>query len=245
MQFYFDDFCESYPERVDEHIFVTDYYAPDHPVDCTVRLDTPRYIGRVKSIGSECMIGSDVYIGNSVSIGNNVHIEDGVTLLRNVRLSKNLTVFSEVFMFEGAKVASPRRAIPHTFGRHIYEATIIGPGVRVPGEVQVGPSAVIPTSKAIAEIGPFGSSQRMVTVHGSDSGPKYNVGCQKGIDIDTFEDRILNAEETSPESAADYGRNLMRIVHLAEATQKAYERESMLVSELRDRVSVFNGEDQE
>ncbi len=237
---YFEDFQIAFPDRVSPVLRVIELYTPQHPIDEEVQVEKPTYIGSVKRIGSNCLIGDGVIIDDGVEIGERITIGDKTVLENGVTLTDELDVGAQVFFCAGSSIDSMQRERTHHYLRSIHDRTIIGPRVVLPSEVQIGPYAVVPTTKSIAQIGPFGESKRMVTVNGSDDGPQYNVGCQKGISYETFKERICSSEETTETSAADYKKNLKRIARLAEKVQRAYSKEPALVSELREQALTYS-----
>ncbi len=233
----FDEFKFTYPDRVDGELF-----DPVHGlrISDTAVFEAARSIGFVARVGKVSHVGSGVMLENGVYVGDSVRILDGTALAENVRITDDFEIGHGVFMGAGSSVSPlTREASKNFYKRHIHSDSIIGKSVILPSEVQIGPWAIIPTSDAIAQIGPFGTSSRMVTVHGSDDGPVYNVGCQKGIDARTFKKRVAGFAETSKESAADYRNNMDRIIEKAEKTQEAYEEKTHLIAELKEEAIVF------
>jgi uncharacterized glyoxalase superfamily protein PhnB len=86
-------------------------------------------------------------------------------------------------------------------------------------------------------LGPLGASKRVMTIHGSDDGPRYSAGCQYSDDWEQMENRIRHATGTTQESAAHYRSYLDAGVlqRIGDIVQRYYEAQADQVKALRDR----------
>src|SRR5690606_28859301 len=83
-------------------------------------------------------------------------------------------------------------------------------------------------------IGNFGAKNRVVTIYGSNRGPRFSVGCQIGVSYDVLRDRVANNSQTTSESAGMYNPFLPIFNQIALTVQKAFDAESSLIDELRE-----------
>jgi UDP-3-O-[3-hydroxymyristoyl] glucosamine N-acyltransferase len=108
------------------------------------------------TVGSQCVIEDEVTLGSGVHVGQDVSLAHGVEVGENSIIAR------------GSRV-----------GQHaVLEAgVIVGRDVSIPQEAQIGRGMIIPSTETILALGRLGSSKRMMTVHGSDTGPRYSAGC--------------------------------------------------------------------
>ncbi len=202
----------------------------------------PYFIGNVAAIGAGCRVMPGVAIETGVRLGTKVTIGAETILRAGVMIGDDFAIGQRVIMMPGSGVAdSTRLRQTHEYARHILDNSIVGPGVQLPSEVQIGDRAVIPTRDAITMVGYYGLSQRAVTINGGRAGAQYSVGCQEAILLDDLKWRVSNAKDTSPESAADYAAHMDLFARLGDRVQAAYIREQGLVTELVEYYeSVYN-----
>ena len=108
------------------------------------------FIGLVESIGPNTSIESGVRIGDGVLLCGDVTVERGAVLEDGVRVDGGeLSIGEGAFMGKESSVDTPTRTIGHPYARRIFDNTIVGPGVILPSEVQIGPRAIVPTSDTV------------------------------------------------------------------------------------------------
>jgi len=228
--------AENYPQQLSPELL--DLYQEGMSarlhISLTARFDETCTLDVVSGIGANAEIGEDVVVKAGVFLGNNVNVVGRTILEKGVKITDGFSINPGAYFAEGARVA-PRKtkATRHSYMRIALDSVIIGPNVVLPTEVQLGKKAVIPTTDSIAEIGRYGTSRRMVTAYGSAKEPLYSVGCQYGIGIARFKDRVAKNTGTEPKSAADYAKHMPEIEALGITVQAAYEREANLIDELR------------
>lgn len=158
------------------------------------------------SIDSGAKVGSKVLLGSGVSIGEFAQIHDAVVVLNHSNI--------QPYAYLGYQVA-------------------VGPNVTIPAESQVGASMIIPNTQSIITLSRFGESNRTVTIHGSEYGPRYSIGCQDSICWETIRDRITDATETS-ETSADHYRKYQDIFQgIGDLVQHFYEASNEELDQIR------------
>lgn len=148
-------------------------------------------------IEMDACIGNDVVLGRNVKVGVRANLERGVIALRNATI--------------GARAG-------------IWEDTVIGPDVNIAGHTQLGQHQIVPTNKTIVTMGAFGTSRRVVTIHGSEHGPLYSIGCQFSVPEETITRRIRSSAETSSRSAQHYRRYLPIFSAVGAEVQREFDR---------------------
>lgn len=111
----------------------------------------------------------------------------------------------------------------------------VGPRVLLPDEVELGNDAMVPTQGTIVAIGHFGSKGRIVTIYGSDEGPRFSIGCQAGKTFREIKHNVTHNTHTTRASANSYRRFLPVFSKIGRVVQKAYDREGGLIEELRSQ----------
>lgn len=180
------------------------------------------------NICDSATIKSGSHIGRGTQIGEQTYIDGGVTIGPRVIISRF------VLVMERARICPNNVLSVSSDGRSIGANSSIGPGVLLHDEVEIGAYAIIPTQRTIAHLGNLGSKNRVVTVYGSDYGPRYSIGCQIGIDFDDFICRVAKSTSTVTESSSTYVPYLNVFNDLGSVVQTAYEQESGLVDEIRE-----------
>jgi carbonic anhydrase/acetyltransferase-like protein (isoleucine patch superfamily) len=201
-------------------------------IDETAKFSDDVLLHKVGAIGARSHIHPAVILEDEVVIEDDVTIQTSTYLGRSVHIGWGAGIGPLNFFAEGSSLPHGPNDSPHQYLRQTKERVLVGPRVKLPSEAQIGRNAIIPTSATVAQIGRFGTSKRMVTVYGSDSGPLFGVGCQFGIDIDVLKKRVASSTDTSTNSAADYKKHMPEIETLGIEVQAAYDRESNLIAEL-------------
>ena len=184
------------------------------------------------------MTGKDgVMYGRNVRIGASAEIGVNTTIRSEARIGQGASIGGFGFIGRGVTIPGLVRR-RHTYHDEIRDNAVIGHGVTLPAEYQLGNDAVIPNSNCITSVGRLGSTQRMVTVYGSDEGPLYGVGCQFGIAEDVFHARVTSSTETHSDSAADYARYWSVLTAAGLMVQRAYELAHTQVEDLRAEARV-------
>lgn len=232
----FEEIAYASPYRISPELLRRFYDSGEQTDAVNIDIDTefgPRtYIGNVKKIGL-CTINSEVHLGDGVTVAEDVRVGEGTWLGRGVTIGAHTDIGYSNYFADGSSLPEGPAFKSHPYMRTTFNDVIIGPNVQLPAEVQLGYLAIIPTSKSVGQIGRFGYHKRMVTAYGSSYGPLFGVGCQYGIRENEFRARISDATGTEPESASDYHRNFSKIQRLGQAVQKAYDKETALIEELR------------
>lgn len=196
---------------------------PTAIIDPSLEVAPGVILGNVSHIGEGVKVAAATVIGDNVSIGDIVSIESGVVISNEVTLTTRLAIYPGAMLGPQVQVV-PLERETHSFARTIKNNVVIGPGVVLPSEVQLGAAAVIPVTEAIGEIGTFGEHHRMVTAYGTMRGqPLYSVGCQFGITEEAFRNRVANNVQTEPGSAQDYAKHFDEIVALGTQVQSAFD----------------------
>jgi|GEM_PF-4900736 len=240
MQFFNDPYTEIDPDL--QARFDSDISQEKLPVDLSSVFNRYVELGNVKRIGAGCFFENGVKIGDDAVIGDGVHIDERSYIGKGVIIGSLVNIGPKNFFSDGSGVSGSPQSKTHSFMRSSEGSVVVGPGVFLPTEFQLGPGAVIPTPDSIVQIGRFGTAKRMVTIYGSDQGPLFGVACQYGITTEKFKRRIANGDGTTPESAQDYADKFSKIEAAAALVQTAYEREANLVSELREIASEAIGD---
>ncbi len=181
--------------------------------------------GEPITIGENIRINRDAVIELGAVIGNQVLIESGVYLGTGVRLFDGAILNHHSYVGEQSVIGLSATLMPEV---------IIGSEVSIPHEAQIGEYEVIPSTDTIVCLGRFGTSNRIVTIHGSDNGPRFSIGCQNSVAWETIRDRILHNVETKPESAAHYRTYMPVFKEIGKTVQSKYDRLSRLVDELKE-----------
>lgn len=202
-------------------------------------------IGKKTKIGDRTVIGEDTQIGKKAKIGEGVIIGDKVRIAEecdiqaNTVIMPNVVIGKEVCIGEGVLIMAKAQICPNSVesessnARLILDNASIGPEVKLDDEVEIGVDAIIPTQQTIANIGKFGAKNRVVTIYGSEYGPRYSIGCQIGEDFRAIKMRILSSKDTMPESAATYHPYLGVFEEIGSIVQHAYEKEDKLIDEIQ------------
>lgn len=175
-----------------------------------------------------------VRVGPRCMLGNRAHILNGAYLDEHVIVGPGADIEFRARVFRGTKIGA--FAILST-------DVVIGPDVDIPAGSQIGTGMIIPSPKTIAILGSVGNSHRIMTIHGSDDGPRYSAGCQYSDSEAVFFDRIANSVDTSPESAQHYQEFLDAgvIQTLGRIVQAHYDAAvaSGLVAQLREQAAAI------
>jgi UDP-3-O-[3-hydroxymyristoyl] glucosamine N-acyltransferase len=178
-------------------------------------------VGEQSSIFAEAQIGYGSRIGNDVLIGHGTRIKDRALILDGARICPN-TVKS------GSRDA-----------KTLLDGVTIGEGVLLHDEVELGVGAIIPSQRTIAFLGSFGAKNRVVTIYGSDKGPRYSVGCQIGVGLKTLRDRVAKATYSTAESAGTYEPFLGIFHKVGDTVQTAYDKEARQVEDMKNLRRIY------
>jgi UDP-3-O-[3-hydroxymyristoyl] glucosamine N-acyltransferase len=190
----------------------------------------PRWISSNAEFRGKTYLGPDVQIDDQTSIGSGVAIGDKNRIGSRTRLAKLVVLEDSVFLdhdvtiFQAAHIGKLAT---------ISDGVIIGPNVTIPPQTQLGSDSIIPTSHSLVTLSSFGTSNRTVTIHGSDDGPRFSIGCQYSIDWERTEGRISEHTETTTESAEHYQAYLPVFKAIGEQVQRFYDMEGEAIQRLR------------
>lgn len=183
----------------------------------------PLILGDISRIG-------DVVVGRYCELDDYAVIEDASYLGEQVELEDNVRVGHHTTLFNGVRVGAEST---------LLDRVIIGPGVKLSRETQLGNGTIVPSAKTIMSLGRLGTSERNITIHGSDDGPCYStgLGCQYSVRWERFHDRIMRAEHTSKDSADHYREYLDILQSIGDIVQRHYQAESGLIQDLRGQAA--------
>ncbi len=220
-----------HPEKLsaDMHEFLQ---SGTHKIDDSADFQATTVLGKVLGIGYCTRLNGYSKISDGVLLGKYVDVGSYTFLAKNVLIGSFSTLGSHNYFASGSVL--PQRSLDrdHVYMRKTWDNVTVGRNVVLPQEVQLGEGAIIPATETVGQIGRFGDKKRMVTAYGSDAGPLYSVGCQFGISMSVFKDRIFNNTQTESSSALDYAKNIEQIESLGIAKQRAYDDRQRLVDEL-------------
>lgn len=177
------------------------------------------------AMGHQVTIGDRVYVEADCTIEDDVVIEKGARVGRNSRLERGVALGEKVVVLRDSTVGQ---------NSDIRTQVIIGRGVSVPPEAQIGAGMIVPSQETIVTLGRFGTSQRVVTIHGSDEGPRFSIGCQFSVSEAVITDRIMAGTETSEQSARHYREYVPEFSAIGARVQRFYERETQYIEDLRE-----------
>lgn len=205
-------------------------YTPKRISDLDIDVENAEFEGRV-TLGRGVVIG-DTVVGAYCVIGSGVRIGDLSYLGTGVTLEHSALICHEVYISRGVMVGA--LAV-------LRSGVVIGPDIHIPSGAQIGTNMVIPSPRTIMALGPVGSSQRIITVHGSDDGPRYSAGCQVSDPEEVFFDRIRGSVATTEESAEHYREflhsDVLRRIGIIAQTHYDEDVESGLVAQLREQAA--------
>mgnify|MGYP003596554046 CR=1 FL=1 len=194
----------------------------------------------------EAVVHPDAMVGADCMLDNGVKIEAGADLYKKVVVGSGVTigndvlVGNEVLIMDGASVcAGPLTERHSSDARKICSGTTIGRDVTLHGEAELGTFAIIPSQSAIAHLGNLGAKKRVVTIYGSELGPRYSIGCQIGVDIDTVEARVDSRASTKAASAETYRPFLPIFRSIGDVVQDAYNQQQDYIDELMELRKLF------
>jgi len=178
-------------------------------------------IARNVTIGGNSRVGEWSFIGESTYVGN------------GVKIGPRTKIFSYGLLLDGAQICPNPVRTHSTDARTLYDRASVGPGVLLHDEVELGYGAIIPTQRTIASLGNFGVKNRVVTIYGSDIGPRISIGCQIGVSFETIVDRISDRSDTEEASASTYEPFKDIFSSIGLVVQTAYDKETGLVEEIK------------
>ena len=225
--------------------------CPGAVVDPTARVRQDVYIGYGANVGEYACIYDGTTVSDRAEVGAYTTVREDSLIERDVIIGSDVKLGKEALIMADAKICLDTVTTKSSNARELLGGVSIGPGVILHNEVELGFHAIVPSQRAIAHVGGFGKKNRVVTVYGSDNGPRYSVGCQLGIDWPTFQRRVVGSEATQSSSAETYLPFFGAFTAMGAAVQKAYEKETVLVDEIKDRrqaegmTLVFNYDDED
>lgn len=190
-------------------------------------------------IGSGVVIGKRAIISYGVSIGRNSVIREGVQLNNGVTIGENVTVGPRVKIGRGSLIKSDAKICPNdvrsvsTHGRILRQNVIVGPGVLLHDDIELGDDAIVPSQETVMSLGVFGRKNRVITTYGSDEGPMFSVGCMLGVDFDTFYAHVNGSIRTTQEGASKYKPFMDFFEFSGQVVQRMYEAETAAIDQLR------------
>lgn len=207
---------------------VRSYISPEAKIGSGVLIKKGATIDHGTRIGNYVKIGAFATIGVDSSIGHGSIIERGVLIGSKVAIGEL------ALLMENAQVCPNSVHTNSSDARTLQRHVSVGPNVLLHDEVELGPYAIIPSQRTIAHIGSLGSKNRVVTIYGSDEGPRYSIGCQIGESLDVIKDHINKHLHTSDDSAATYRPFIGIFDEIGTAVQTAYDKAAPLVAEIKD-----------
>jgi UDP-3-O-[3-hydroxymyristoyl] glucosamine N-acyltransferase len=176
------------------------------------------------------VLGDGTYIAERAEVGRCTHTEAGVIIGAGACIREGGLILA------GAQVCpNPVEHPASTDARKLLERATIGQGVLLHDEVELSWDAIIPTQETIVMLGNLGFKRRVVTIYASDYGPRYSIGCQMGVSLATIKKRVGHNSATTAKSAGTYAPYLGIFGDIGNVVQKAYDRETRLVDELKDQ----------
>ncbi len=197
-------------------------------IDPTAEFDAASQIAMVRKVGAKSLVGYLTSLNNGVSIGANVRIGDQSVLAENVDTGSNVEIGGGVYFARESAIAPPTRPNSSSIIRKIRDRSAIGAGVILPGEVQIGEAAIVPSQATIDQIEVVGDETHTITVYGSDLEPLYSLADSFGVNFDRLK-REISSATGDPTSHAS---NLSAIEAAGARVQSAYERHIDLADEL-------------
>ncbi len=199
----------------------------------TASIHETAHIGVGTQVYEGAIVCADVTIGASCYIGGSSTICGGSWIGNSVHVGPNVLIGDYALIQGFARICPDRVSSGSSDARRLLAGATIGEGVLLHNEVELGLHATIPSQRTIASLGNFGTKNRVVTIYGSNEGPRFSIGCQVGVTWETIRSNIRLSEHTQPESAATYEPFLPVFKQVAAVVQKAYDRESNHVAELQ------------
>jgi NDP-sugar pyrophosphorylase family protein len=200
---------------------------------------TAHYDPNTLQMGPGASLAHGVYIGKRVTLGagtvveQDVHIDNDTYTQSGVYIGQGVEIYGNALILRGAMICQNNVYTHSSNARQIYAGAIIGPNVQLHDEVELGEDAIIPTQQTIAHFGFLGDKYRVITMYGSDEGPRYSIGCRIGFLYPDIKDHIVNALGTDSKSAAQYVPFLGSLESIGIALQHAYMAESPRIDELK------------
>lgn len=205
-------------------------HATVHPsavINPYVSISAGTHISRYVELRDLATIGGGVSIAERTGIGAHSIVEGGVQIGRSVSIANSALILA------GAVICPNKVRSVSSNGRELREEVTVGPNVLLHDEVELGSGAIIPTQKTIAMIGSFGKKRRVVTIYGSDEGPRYSIGCMMGRPFDKVKEHVMGSTNTTEASANAYLPFLDIFNEIGGTVQRAYDAETGLVEELK------------
>ncbi len=210
------------------HIAPTAVYNPE-----TVKIGEGARVHTGAFLHDNVFLDRNVEIGERTEIGSNCSIRRGSVIGHDVLMGPGVIMAPEALIMENAQICINAVVKHSSNARQFLNGVSIGPNVLLHDEVELGFSAIVPSQRTIAHLGHLGSKNRVVTIYGSDDGPRYSIGCQIGIDFSTVKERVANGTATQIGSANTYTPFLGAFAEIGSAVQAAYEKETWLVEEIK------------
>lgn len=178
---------------------------------------------------------ANLRIDESAIISPRASVHEPGVIEAGVVVGPNVYIDGGVLLMQGAVVCPNDVRSVSSNGRQLEGNVTVGPGVLLHDEVELGYGTIVPTQDCIAHIGSFGAKNRVITIHGSDIGPLYSLGCHVAVEYDKLKHEIRRAHHSSNDSAASYKRFVEVFGYIGDTVQRAYLKEEGLVREIKDR----------
>ncbi len=192
---------------------------PESNVHPTASIHDTATIMKGASVGPNSSVGAMSVVNSAAELSWDVHV------LERVTVGAGVVVGHATLFMHGAKICPDYVNRHSSDARKVSPMSTIGLGVDLHNEVELGPGAIVPSQRTIMHIGHFGSKNRVVTIYGSELGPRFSIGCQVGVDLDTIRDRVANNSVSSPSSAGTYTPYLPMFDAVGRQVQDAYNQE--------------------
>lgn len=188
--------------------------------------------GNGVEIARDVSIGPDVRIGKNVKVKSSALIGFGSVICDRATIGPSVIIRSGCLILQDAKVCPGKVRSSSTDGRKIMSDSTIGEGVKLHDEVELDENAIVPNQNTITHLGYFGSKNRVVTIYGSDEGPRYSIGCQIGRTFNQIRANIDDNTHTTRSSADTYVPYLDVFNSIGAQVQNAYDDSRSQIDEL-------------
>lgn len=163
------------------------------------------------NIAPTAQFALEVKIGHVESIGAYAQIGDGADISFGVNLGTECIIGMDCkvgsFALLGSRSVMLRDSTLGSMSS-VRERVVIGKEVAIPFGSQIDSGMVIPSQETITTLSNFGGKRRVVTIHGSEDGPRFSIGCQDSVSWLRISERINKAIDTVDTSAAHYRKYL-------------------------------------
>jgi hypothetical protein len=169
------------------------------------------------------VVGAAIF-GDRARLGERSYVGDGAHIGPYAWVGENSIVLA------GAHIGS--LAI-------IGSGTVVGENVVLPNGAYVGPDVVVPSSETVMILGEFGPSRLIMTVYGSNDGPRCSLGQHTGESLQMMADRITHRVEVAGADAQVVERYLGVIPLIGFAVQGYYDAQRDTVNALFEEAAAI------